>query len=312
MIFADGIKMWIYYWSFSVIVLVYGRPDLIEDDALEEILNNYNKLARPATVSKPTVTVKHGLNLVSIKECDGQTLKAETWLEMTWVDPRLEWSLDDYNIKSLSLPSDLFWIPDIVLYNNPASHAGNAYNPRVTILHNGTVSWFPPTTIFTNCDESDHDSKIVYCFMTFGSWSYDGKAVDIQLKYNNIELRDYHENSAWEYVNSTVVRNMIKYPCCPELYADVTYTITLRRRDQVSDVKNGQRARTGETDTTNTPDEVNANTENVNKESVNMVETETEVNPDTVKDDMVKTETEVKQDTVKDDDISKDSTEGGK
>jgi len=44
-------------------------------------------------------------------------LKAETWLEMSWIDPRLVWSLDFFSIKSLSLPSDLMWTPDIVLYN---------------------------------------------------------------------------------------------------------------------------------------------------------------------------------------------------
>lgn len=68
--------------------------------------------------------------------------------------------------------------------------------------------------------------------MTFGSWSYDGKAVDIQLLYDDIELRDYVENTEWEYVNSTIIRNVKRYPCCPEPYGDITYNITLRRRDK--------------------------------------------------------------------------------
>lgn len=206
---------------------------MIEEEVLEEILYNYNKLARPATAKEPTVIVKHGLNLIKVIECDGKTLKAETWLEMSWIDPRLQWSLDIYDIKTLSIPSDLLWTPDIVLYNNPSSHAGNAYNPRVFIFNSGSVSWFPPTTIVTNCVQSEYDIKTVFCLMTFGSWSYDEKAVDIELMYNDIELRDYQENSKWELRNSTVVRNVRKYPCCPEPYADVTYNITLRRREAV-------------------------------------------------------------------------------
>lgn len=221
-----------YLWISFLFLIVYGRPDIIEEEVLDEILYSYNKLARPGTLENPTVVVKHGLNLIKIVECDGRTLKAETWLEMSWIDPRLVWSLDFFDIKSLSLPSDLMWTPDIVLYNNPSSHAGNGYNPRVFIFNTGSVSWFPPTTITTNCDESENDPKTVFCLMTFGSWSYDGKAVDIQLLYDDIELRDYVENTEWEYVNSTIIRNVKRYPCCPEPYADITYNITIRRRDK--------------------------------------------------------------------------------
>jgi hypothetical protein len=48
-----------------------------------------------------------------------------------------------------------------VLFCSPSSHAGNGYNPRVFIFNTGSVSWFPPTTIITNCDESENDHKTV-------------------------------------------------------------------------------------------------------------------------------------------------------
>jgi hypothetical protein len=48
---------------------ISGRPDIIEEEVLDEILYSYNKLARPGTFENPTVVVKHGLNLIKIVEC---------------------------------------------------------------------------------------------------------------------------------------------------------------------------------------------------------------------------------------------------
>lgn len=42
---------------------------MIEEEILDEILYNYNKLARPATIEHPTVKVEHGVNLIKIEEC---------------------------------------------------------------------------------------------------------------------------------------------------------------------------------------------------------------------------------------------------
>lgn len=42
---------------------------MIEEEILDEILYNYNKLARPGTIEHPTVKVEHGVNLIKIEEC---------------------------------------------------------------------------------------------------------------------------------------------------------------------------------------------------------------------------------------------------
>ncbi|XP_071181849.1 neuronal acetylcholine receptor subunit alpha-9-II-like isoform X1 [Mytilus edulis] len=211
--------------------VVHGRPDMIEEEILDEILYNYNKLARPGTIEHPTVKVEHGVNLIKIEECDGKTLKAMTWLPIAWTDPRLAWSLDFYDLDALTLPSDLLWTPDIVLYNSPSSHAGNAYNPRVYIFNSGSLSWYPPTTITTNCEGSEIDNTVIFCLMRFGSWSYHGRALDIVLSSDFVDTEDYIEHPEWEYVNSTAYKAVQMYACCPEAYPYVMYNITLRRRD---------------------------------------------------------------------------------
>ncbi|XP_071181850.1 neuronal acetylcholine receptor subunit alpha-9-I-like isoform X2 [Mytilus edulis] len=223
--------MMYFVWIACCILTVSGRPDMIEEEILDEILYNYNKLARPGTIEHPTVKVEHGVNLIKIEECDGKTLKAMTWLPIAWTDPRLAWSLDFYDLDALTLPSDLLWTPDIVLYNSPSSHAGNAYNPRVYIFNSGSLSWYPPTTITTNCEGSEIDNTVIFCLMRFGSWSYHGRALDIVLSSDFVDTEDYIEHPEWEYVNSTAYKAVQMYACCPEAYPYVMYNITLRRRD---------------------------------------------------------------------------------
>lgn len=213
-----------------IVLLVNGRPYIVGENIFDEIFNQYNKYVRPATDEAQTVIVRHGFHLIKILECDGTTLKAETWLPLSWTDPRLVWSLDDYNQKTLISSVDQVWTPDIVLLNNPSYQAGNAYSPRVSITNQGGVYWLPVTTIATNCQSNAPYSDTISCVFTFGSWTYDGSLIDIYAMYDSIDVASYVDNSQWEYVTSTTVRNVKTYPGLSEPYIDVTYNITIRER----------------------------------------------------------------------------------
>jgi len=42
----------------------------------------------------------------------------KVWLPQMWKDYRLAWNPSDFdNITKVQLPSDMIWLPDIVLYN---------------------------------------------------------------------------------------------------------------------------------------------------------------------------------------------------
>ena len=67
--------------------------------------------------------------------------------------------------------------------------------------------------------------------MTLGSWTYDTLRLDVQLESKTADTSKFVSNGEWDLISIKGHRNEIKYPCCPNTpYADLTYTIRIRRR----------------------------------------------------------------------------------
>ena len=47
---------------------------------------------------------------------------------------------------------------------------------------------------------------------------------------DRIDLSDYIESNIWELMEYPAKKNDKYYPCCPEPYPDMTYTLRLKRR----------------------------------------------------------------------------------
>lgn len=45
-----------------------------------------------------------------------------------------------------------------------------------------------------------------------------------------IDLSEFYLNVEWDIMRVPARRNVIKYSCCPEVYLDITYNITMRRK----------------------------------------------------------------------------------
>ena len=63
----------------------------------------------------------------------------------------------------------------------------------------------------------------------FGSWTYDGFKLDLQLQSDTVDTSYYTASDEWTLVEAPAERHVVKYPCCPEPYIDVTYTLKLRK-----------------------------------------------------------------------------------
>ena len=59
--------------------------------------------------------------------------------------------------------------------------------------------------------------------MKFGSWTYDGYRVDIQLELDEGDIKKYVTNGEWDLIGLPAQRNDIIYVCRREPYPDVTY-----------------------------------------------------------------------------------------
>ncbi|XP_074198501.1 acetylcholine receptor subunit epsilon isoform X1 [Camelus bactrianus] len=118
------------------------------------LLDNYDPGSRP--VQKPedtvTITLKVTLtNLISLNEKE-ETLTTSVWIGIDWHDYRLNYSKDDFGgVEILRVPSELVWLPEIVLENNIDGQFGVAYAANVLISDGGYVSWLPPAIYRSTC-----------------------------------------------------------------------------------------------------------------------------------------------------------------
>ncbi|TNM94979.1 hypothetical protein fugu_017738 [Takifugu bimaculatus] len=91
-----------------------------EDDLFKKLFAGYNKYSRPVPNVTDVVIVKFGLSIAQLIDVDekNQMMTTNVWLKQEWNDYKLRWRPSDYdNVTSIRVPSELIWVPDIVLYN---------------------------------------------------------------------------------------------------------------------------------------------------------------------------------------------------
>ncbi|XP_036078710.1 acetylcholine receptor subunit epsilon isoform X5 [Rousettus aegyptiacus] len=81
-----------------------------------------------------------------------ETLTSSVWIGIDWHDYRLNYSKEDFGgIETLRVPSELVWLPEIVLENNIDGQFGVAYTCNVLVSTGGYVSWLPPAIYRSTC-----------------------------------------------------------------------------------------------------------------------------------------------------------------
>ena len=75
-----------------------------------------------------------------------------------------------------------------------------------------------------------HIISLKHCEFKFGSWTFNGLQLDIQLESPIGDASKFLTNGEWELVAFPAQRTVQYYVCCPEPYPDVRYTLILRRR----------------------------------------------------------------------------------
>ncbi|XP_061572280.1 neuronal acetylcholine receptor subunit alpha-2-like [Cololabis saira] len=159
-------------------------------------------------------------------------MTTNVWLKQEWTDYKLQWSPADFdNVTSIRVPSQLIWVPDIVLYNNADGEFTVTHMTKAQLFHTGRVRWVPPAIYKSSCSIDvtffpfDHQS----CKMKFGSWTYDRAKIDLEPFETTVDLKDYWESGEWAIVNAVGTYNTKKYDCCHEIYPDITYYFVIRR-----------------------------------------------------------------------------------
>uniref|UniRef100_A0A915I0X3 Uncharacterized protein n=1 Tax=Romanomermis culicivorax TaxID=13658 RepID=A0A915I0X3_ROMCU len=216
-------------------------------------MSSYNKLVRPVQNSGDRVVVQVKLKLSQLLDIAEKTqiMTTNIWLKQRWQDPNLRWNTSEYGgVNVLYIPSELIWIPDIVLYNNADGKYQGSLMNKAAVYPNGTVIWEPPAIYKSMCpiqiEFFPFDTQD--CEMKFRSWTYDGFEVDlipydvddyevkleknktIWIVQNAVDLSDFYPSAEFDIMAVPACRTEQFFDCCAAPYVDITYTITLRRQ----------------------------------------------------------------------------------
>uniref|UniRef100_A0A3Q1FS77 Neuronal acetylcholine receptor subunit alpha-7 n=1 Tax=Acanthochromis polyacanthus TaxID=80966 RepID=A0A3Q1FS77_9TELE len=200
---------------------------------LRELLRDYNPMERPVANDSQTLTVQFSFTLMQVMDVDekNQILTTNAWLQMQWYDHYLQWNQSEYpGVKNLRFTPDQVWTPDILLYNSAHDKFDATFKTNVLVNSSGFCEYLPPGIFVSTCsvDVRWFPFDIQRCELKFGSWTFDGWLLDIQMK--EADVSGYMPNGEWDLLEVPGGRHEVFYDCCAEPYPDVTFVVTLRRR----------------------------------------------------------------------------------
>nr|XP_028581086.1 neuronal acetylcholine receptor subunit alpha-2 [Podarcis muralis] len=223
------------YFLVFLAASVQGRTQTQAEERLfKHLFNAYNKWSRPVPNTSDVVIVRFGLSIAQLIDVDekNQMMTTNVWLKQEWNDYKLQWNPVDFdNVTSIRAPSEMIWIPDIVLYNNADGEFAVTHMTKAHLFSNGSVKWTPPAIYKSSCsiDVTFFPFDQQNCKMKFGSWTYDKAKIDLESMERQVDLKDYWESGEWAIIHAVGTYNTKKYDCCTEIYPDITYSFVIRR-----------------------------------------------------------------------------------
>ncbi|KAF4528357.1 hypothetical protein B566_EDAN006614 [Ephemera danica] len=155
-------------------------------------------------------------------------------LPQEWNDVNLRWNSTEFGgVKDLRIPPHRIWKPDVLMYNSADEGFDGTYPTNVVVRNNGSCLYVPPGIFKSTCkiDITWFPFDDQRCEMKFGSWTYDGFQLDLQLQDDGGgDISSFITNGEWDLLGVPGKRNEIYYNCCPEPYIDITFIIIIRRR----------------------------------------------------------------------------------
>ena len=106
------------------------------------------------------------------------------------------------------------------------------FDTMVILNYEGNNAWFAPTETRSVCkiDISYFPFDEQRCKLVFGSWTYTSQHLDLRVKSDSADLKDYTSNGQWYLVSVKSQKNTMYYSCCEHPFVDITFTVHIRRR----------------------------------------------------------------------------------
>lgn len=224
---------------------IYGTdPEETDDEVISnmkrvknKIFKDYDKDVRPESHHNHTTSVHFCIVPQYLIELDEKKslISIESWLVLLWKDKRLSWNSSEFDgITRLSVADHRIWQPDIRVYNAHSSNIDPMKNTPVLVYSSGWVAWVPQATVKAFCDVTTpvgsypHDPHI--CNITFGSWTYDGWQIDLNIHERNAMHWDLFSNTNPRWDVDIERSKMFKVEAMNSYYSHINALFTLKRR----------------------------------------------------------------------------------
>ncbi|XP_052124765.1 acetylcholine receptor subunit alpha-type acr-16 isoform X6 [Frankliniella occidentalis] len=179
-----------------------------EKRLLHSLLDHYNVLERPVANESDPLQLSFGLTLMQIIDVDekNQLLITNIWLKLEWNDVNLRWNTSEFGgVKDLRIPPHRIWKPDVLMYNSADEGFDGTYPTNVVVRNNGSCLYVPPGIFKSTCkiDITWFPFDDQKCEMKFGSWTYDGFQLDLQLQDDaGGDVSSFITNGEWDLLGT--------------------------------------------------------------------------------------------------------------
>ncbi|XP_067828321.1 acetylcholine receptor subunit epsilon [Heptranchias perlo] len=227
-----------------ILCLVLEASSNLEEKLLNKLMANYDKRIRPAKSHKDIIDVTLKLtltNLISLNEKE-ETLTTNVWIEIQWSDYRLAWNLSNYGgLDMVRVPSNMVWLPDIVLENNIDGQFEVAYYANVLVYNDGGIYWLPPAIYRSACPIAVTYFPFDWqnCSLVFRSQTYSAREITLKLTKDNGKLiewihtdpGDFTENGEWA-IKHKPAKQLINRQFTPDdtEYQEIIFFLIIQRK----------------------------------------------------------------------------------
>ncbi|XP_033759911.1 neuronal acetylcholine receptor subunit non-alpha-3-like isoform X2 [Pecten maximus] len=235
------IFLWIYILSIlssSAGKFVFKEND--EDRLYKDMMRYYVKSSRPVLVSNSTgfnVDMGMASPRLELLDTSTDTMTISFHHQISWQDERLQWNASDYgNLKTMPLPPDSIWLPELEVYNVSPFHPSSTKGSSLTVSSTGLVNYVPIKTISFYCplDLSKFPYDTQTCVLKIGAWSHSSSYQNMTY-YGKTEPRELFLDESqgghpqWTIDKAVAYIQRIKYVCCPDAFVNLAVNITVTR-----------------------------------------------------------------------------------
>nr|XP_020469509.1 5-hydroxytryptamine receptor 3A-like isoform X2 [Monopterus albus] len=172
--------------------------------------------------------------ILDIKEKDQQFVPY-VWITMEWHNDYIYWDPDQFcSIKSVSVPSEVMWKPDITIEEMTERDKAPP-SPYLIITNNGTVKVANDQVLVSTCTMETYKFPfdIQRCTLTFTSIVHSVKELELKPFVNSAEATEdsrevMRTQSEWLFISMNVSNKSIEMDGFNQSF--VIYTITMKRR----------------------------------------------------------------------------------